>query len=81
MTRSARSELYRIVQDCQQRLDGGVGTEYDVVMTKVAEYIAAIEKKLCEVQMEKEFFYAKDLTKEEQIRVNNSILSKEVNDD
>ena len=78
MTKSARGELRKIVEDCQRRLDGGVGTEYDEVMTRVAEYIAAIELKLCQIQLEKEFLWTRDLSQQEQIRVNTTILNGEI---
>ena len=77
MTKSARGELFKIVKDCKQRMDGGVGTEYDEVMCKVAEYISALELKLATAAMEREFLWTKELSKEEQLRVNASLLNKE----
>lgn len=79
MTKSARSELRKIVEDCQRRLDGGVGTEYDQVMTKVAEYISAIERRLCIIEMERQFYLCKTLSAEETQRIINYELSTEEN--
>lgn len=69
MIKSARGELRKIVEDCQRRLDGGIGTEYDQVMTKVAEYINAIEQRLCFIELEKQYYLGKHLSAEEKQRV------------
>ena len=77
MTKSARGELYKIVQECQQRINEGKGTQYDEIMTRVSEYIAAIELKLAQLMYEKELFHTKNLTREEQSRVVTVMLQQE----
>ena len=77
MTKSARGELYKIVQECQQRINEGKGTQYDEIMTRVSEYIAAIELKLAQLMYEKELFHTKNLTREEQSRVVTMMLQQE----
>lgn len=81
ITKSARSEFYKLVKKCQSNVNSGNYTEYDEVIVKVGEYLNALELERCVDRMEKEFFHTKNLTKEEQLRVVAVLLQNERNEE